>query len=32
MKINFENKIAVVVGSSKGIGLGVNKFEELGKK
>ena len=33
MKINFENKIALVVGSSKGIGLGVaNKFEELGAK
>jgi len=33
MKINFKNKIAVVVGSSKGIGLGVaDKFEELGAK
>lgn len=33
MKIDFTNKIAVVVGSSKGIGLGVaNKFEELGAK
>ena len=33
MKINFQNKIALVVGSSKGIGLGVaNKFEELGAK
>jgi len=31
MKIDFSNKIAVVVGSSKGIGLGVvDKFEELG--
>lgn len=31
MQINFKNKIAVVVGSSKGIGLGVvNRFEELG--
>lgn len=31
MKINFTDKIAVVVGSSKGIGLGVaDKFEELG--
>jgi NAD(P)-dependent dehydrogenase (short-subunit alcohol dehydrogenase family) len=33
MKIDFTNKIAVVVGSSKGIGLGVaDKFEELGAK
>ena len=33
MKINFTDKIAVVVGSSKGIGFGVaNKFEELGAK
>jgi NAD(P)-dependent dehydrogenase (short-subunit alcohol dehydrogenase family) len=33
MKINFKNKTAVVVGSSKGIGLGVaDKFEELGAK
>ena len=33
MKINFTDKIAVVVGSSKGIGLGVaDKFEELGAK
>jgi len=31
MKIDFSNKIAVVVGSSKGIGLGVaDTFEELG--
>jgi len=31
MQINFKNKIVVVVGSSKGIGLGVvNRFEELG--
>lgn len=33
MQISFTDKIAVVVGSSKGIGLGVvNKFEELGAK
>ena len=33
MKINFTDKIAVVVGSSKGIGLGVaDKFEELGAR
>ena len=33
MKIDFTNKVAVVVGSSKGIGLGVaDKFEELGAK
>ena len=31
MKIDFSNKIAIVVGSSKGIGLGVaDKFQELG--
>ena len=31
MKIDFSNKIAIVVGSSKGIGLGVaDKFKELG--
>lgn len=33
MKIDFSNKVAVVVGSSKGIGLGVaDTFEELGAK
>lgn len=33
MKIDFTNKVAVVVGSSKGIGLGVaDKFQELGAK
>jgi 3-oxoacyl-[acyl-carrier protein] reductase len=31
MKIDFSNKVAIVVGSSKGIGLGVaDTFEELG--
>ena len=31
MKIDFSNKIAIVVGSSKGIGMGVaDKFKELG--
>lgn len=33
MKIDFTNKVAVVVGSSKGIGLGTaDKFQELGAK